>query len=353
LARKQETNLIVPFALIVRITPLAIVSSLAVVAGIYFFSRGLSLLARKRQLSATVSTIGSALPGLVQVNGIATGPKTISAPITGQPCYLYRTTVWQQRNGAAGEWRKAAEETLHVPFFLNDSTGQLLIEARGAELDLQNEFHKEYDSLLPTAHELPRSVSFFLARHEVSTARRIRIEECCIRPESVVFVAGAVTENPGVEIYPTSRRTEDTARRRADTPEVIRLSVGTEPLPVDAMTQQSKIAAALVKAGMQPPNAWDAGGAPSPATGDNETQDLGELAPNGKREGQRSEAVSARSTPALVLMRGSADTPFVISWRGRRELSRTYIWQSMVMFCGGAVLTLAGLYVLLLRMHLP
>jgi E3 ubiquitin ligase len=347
--------LVAVFAFIVPIKHLTVVSWLAVAAGIYFFFRGMRLLARKRRQNVPASKIASALPGLVEVNGIATGPNTISAPITGQPCYLYRTAVWQQRKAASQEWEKLADETLHVPFFLDDATGQLLIEPIGAELDLQSEFHKEYDSSLFLGQKkVPQSVSLFLARHRLAPVRRIRIEECCIRPETIVFVAGTVTENPGIEVRPVSHRTEGTPQsRRTEAPEVIRLSVSTEPLTADAMTQQSKIAAALVKAGIQSPNAWDAAGVPCPETslrGDTGAHEPSEHLANVKREIQRSEPQSEpHLTPALVLMKGSEDAPFLISWRSRRELGRAYVWQSVVMLCGGTVLTFAGLYVLLLK----
>jgi hypothetical protein len=228
----------------------------------------------------------------------------------------------------------------------------------GAELDLQSEFHKEYDSsLFLEQKKVPQSVSLFLARHGVAPARRTRIEECCIRPEAIVFIAGTVIENPGIEVHPVSHRTEGTPQpRRTDAPEVIRLSVSTEPRTADAMTQQSKIAAALVKAGIQNPNAWDAAGALRPETslpGDTEACEPSGPLVNGKREIQPPEPQSEpRLTPALVLMKGSEDAPFLISWRSRRELGRAYAWQSAVMLCGGTVLTLAGLYVFLLKMHL-
>jgi E3 ubiquitin ligase len=346
--------LIVPLALIVPIKPLTVVFVLAVVAGIYFFFCGLSLLSRKRRQSAPACKIASAVPGLVEVNGVATGPNTISAPITGQSCYLYRTTIWQQRRAASPEWEKVADETLHVPFLLDDATGQLLIEPLGAELDLQSEFHKEYDSaLFLERKKMPESVRLFLARHEVTAARRIRIEECCIRPETIVFVAGTVAENPGIELRPVSRRTDGAQQlRRADAPEVIRLSVTAEPVPADAMTQQSKIAAALVKAGIQKPNAWDAAGVPCPEASlgvHTEAREFREVLANGKREPQGTEPQSATPrTPALVLMKGAEDALFQISWRSRREIGRAYVWQSAVMLCGGTVLMLAGLYALLL-----
>lgn len=350
--------MIASLAFIVSLEHQTVASSLAVAAGICFFVRGLSLLARKRRQNALACKIACVLPGLVEVNGVATGPNTISAPITSQPCYLHRTVAWQQRQAPSQEWEKLADETLHVPFFLDDATGQLLIEPLGAELDLQSEFHKEYDSpLFLEQKKVPQSVSLFLARHRVAPVRRIRIEEYCVRPETIVFVAGTVTENPGIEVRPVSHRTEGTPQPRAtNAPEVIRLSVSTEPLTADAMTQQSKIAAALVKAGIPSPSAWDAAGVPGPEVslrGGTEAREPRELLPNGKRKIQPPEPQSnPHLTPALIVMKGSEDAPFLISWRSRRERGRAYVWQSAVMLCGGTVLTLAGFYVLLVKMHL-
>jgi hypothetical protein len=356
--------LTVPFALIVPIEHPTAVSAIAVAAGIYFLYRGLSLQARKQRQNAPPSKIAEALAGLVEVNGVATGPNTISAPITGNPCYLYRTTIWQQRKTGGPEWGKIADETLHVPFFLEDATGQLLIEPLGADLDLQCEFHKEYDlSLLLEQQNLPAPINLFLGRYGSTPARRIRVEERCIRPESIVFVAGTVTENPGVEVRPVPQRTKDGRRPawredtpqsdRADAPEVIRLSVSTEPATADAMTQQAKIAAALVKAGIRNPDAWAAAGVPYPEasrTGDGDSREQREPLAGGRPEMQP--ASETRITPARVLMKGPADAPFLISWRSQRELGGAYLCQSAVMLFSGTVLTLAGLYVLMVKMHL-
>ena len=362
-----KRNLFVPFAFIVPIKQLAVVSSLAVAAGFYFLFRGWKGLVRMHRQNAPASRIANALSGLVEVSGAATGPNTISAPITGKPCYLYRTTVWQQRKAAGHEWETIVDETLHLPFFLEDSTGQLLIEPLGADLDLQNEFCKEYDpSLCWGEDKIPPPISLFLGRHGVSPIRRIRVEERCIRPESAVFIAGTVTENPGVEVRPVSHRTEDTRRParpedtpqidQTDAPEVIRLSVSTEPRTAEAMTQQAKIAAALVKAGIRNPNAWAAAGVLYPKAsreGDTEACEPSEPLESGQREIQPREPRSeTRLTPALILMKGPKDAPFLISWRSQRELSGAHRWQSAVMLGGGALLTLAGLYVLLVKMHL-
>jgi hypothetical protein len=339
--------LIVPFALVFPIQHLTVACWLAIVAGLYFFFRGLSLLAHKGSQNAPVSKIATAPPGLVEVSGVATGSNTICTPIAGKPCYLYRTAVWQQRKTAGHQWEKIVDETLHVPFFLDDSTGQLLIEPQGADLDLQSEFHKEYDpGLFLEKNKVPPSVGHFLGRHGVTPVRRIKVEEYCIRPESMVFSVGTMTENPRGEVRQAHHGTDGACGpaepstpqfRRTDAPEVIRLSVSKEALTAGAMTQQAKISAALIKAG----HAWPADilyPKPDPEHAS---------AANGKHEVQQPAPQSARVLPpARVLMKGSKNAPFLISWRSQRELSRAHIWRSAVMLSGGTALTLAGLYAL-------
>lgn len=356
-----------PFASIIA-TPRLIASlSLMVVAGTYLLFRGLNLLARMLRHNAPARNISAALPGRAEVSGVATGPNTVSAPITGKACYLYRTTAWQQRKAASHEWEKIADEALHVPFFLDDSTGQLLVEPMGADLDLQSEFHKEYDpSLFLEQNKVPPAVSLFLANHGVVPARRIRIEECCIGPESVVFVAGTVTQNPGLDVRPVSptAKSEGGSARFADNshprdthaPELVRLSASAGSLTKEAMTQQSRVSAALIKAGIRNPDAWAAAGVPYPQTG-SECDTKG-------REASRPRLSERRETPppeneserglrtALVIMKGAADASFLISWRSYREQGRAGVWRSALMLCGGTTLTLAGLFALLLKMRL-
>lgn len=122
------------------------------------------------------------------------------------------------------------------------------------------------------------------------------------------------------------------------------------------MTQQSKIAAALVKAGIRKPDAWAAAGVLSPETSpedDTENRKSTGLLTNGNQETNSPEFEAEPAfTPALVLMKGPEDAPFLIFWRSQRELGRPYIWQSALILGGGTVLTLSGLYVLLQKMHL-
>src|SRR5580765_3193621 len=251
-----------------------LLSTVAILGGLYLFFRGFPLLARKRLLLNTpTSKIRSASLGLVEISGVATGPYTLPAPISGVPCFLYCTTAWiQSDDSKSHEWKKVAEETLHVPFFVNDGTGQLLIDPRGAELDLHRDLHQTYSDTIFSPHAPPQ-VSSFLARHGATDSSKIRIEERCIKPKDTLFVVGTMAENPGIDVrpFPVAIERNDLVLTNVvpqarlpitPPPEVIRLSEpGNSSAPVD-MTQQSKIAAALTKAGITNAAAWTAAGVP-------------------------------------------------------------------------------------------
>ncbi|MGB9204624.1 MAG: hypothetical protein WCB94_11735 [Terriglobales bacterium] len=353
-------------SLFIPINQLTVLSCVAIAGGLYFFFTGFRLLARKRLLLSTpASKIRSAALGLVEVNGVVTGPNTIPAPITGQPCFLYHTTVWQQRRDKKGDWEKVADETLHLPFFIDDSTGQLLIEPLGADLDLHRDFREEFgSSFFFSQDEVPPCVSVFLSRHGIVPARRLRIEERTIKPEDSLFVAGTLTENPGVQVGPFSplgdSRREPALKAPAEplpVPQIIKLSVGAAPSSTREMSQQAKIAAALTRAGITKPEAWSAAGVPYQAVAVEEDAPApvsahAEAGPNGARQnGARQDEDQAKPsnfnlTPSVVLMKGANNPTFVISFRSQKEFVSTLAWKSVAMIWGGAAIALLGLYTL-------
>jgi hypothetical protein len=171
-------------------------------AGIYLFFRGFYLLKRRRLILDTpFSKIRSAAMGMVEVSGLAAGPYTMVAPVTGRACYYYRTVAWEwKRQGKNNQWVKVAGECMHLPFFLDDNTGRVLVDPRGAELDLHRDFQEEFNTSFFSRNETPTSVDSFLARHGVATCNRIKIEECCIKPKNALFILGTLGDNPGLEV---------------------------------------------------------------------------------------------------------------------------------------------------------
>ena len=327
-------------------------------AGVYFFYRGFQLLQRKRLIMNTPSSkIRSAAMGLVETSGLATGPYTLTAPITGVPCYYYRTMVWQwKQRGKNSSWVKEADESLHVPFYLDDGPARLLVNPQGAEMDIHRDFHEEFShSLFSSSLEIPGNVTGFLTAHGVDTSAKVKIEEYCIKPKNAIFVLGTLASNPGVEVSAVPVRTTPALEQAFSLGSVLSFSETTTltgfqgnsapPLAMQGShavvldpTQQAKIADALTKAGITSPAAWAAAGI-------NQTH-----AATVTSAGSAAAAVLAPEQfdlhPPTVLMKGARSPAFYISWRSQRDVVRSLGWKSALMIWGGPALTLLCVYIL-------
>ncbi len=361
---------------------LTLLACFAAVAGVCLFVVGLRRFARKLSGGdVATSTVIAASPGLRAVSGKATGPYTIAAPISGELCLLDSTTVWQQvKSGRTTEWKKVAEETRHLPFFVEDSTGQLLVDPSNAGFDLRPHLCQEYGALMTWADldKIPPRVSVFLARHRIELNRLTRIEECIIKPGATVFASGTVAKNPGIRVRPFSsdeefEQPEDAAwQTREDTvpaasePEVIRLSSGSPPASTVHMSQQGKIAAALSRAGMTNGESWGVVRV-RPQDGPSNGVAIEQTALGATAKEQKALSVGPKATPGdpaeagnesgfnltppLVLMKGSDETLFVISSE-RQRTANPVGWESVAMTMAGTVLMLVGFCVLLAERQL-
>lgn len=333
--------------------------------GVYWFYKGFLLLQRKRLvLNTPASRIRSASMGLVEVSGLAVGPYVISSPLKQTDCYYYRSIAWElKQRGKNSEWVKVAEESLHVPFYVDDNTDKVLVDPRGAELDLHCDLQEQYNrSFVFGNSETPGNVSEFLLRHGASPDKHIKIEEYCIKPKNFLFVLGTLSQNPGLDasvmpawaIRPGLKspsaelEADQDISQDPDSPKVIRLSQVHSDVPVAQMTQQQKIAAALMKAGVHNPAAWDSAGVavklavlppapkPQPVVPEKKQQDVADAA-----EG------AFDLHPPVVLMKGTHEPAFFISWRSQRDLVKSLGWKSSLMIWGGPALTLICIYFLL------
>jgi hypothetical protein len=371
---------------------------IGICAGIFLFIQGFRLLQRRHLiLNTPFSKIRSASIGMVELSGLAAGPYTMVAPVTVRPCYYYRTVVWEwKQSGKNKQWVKAASECMHVPFFLDDNTGKVMVDPRGADLDLHCDFKEEFcDSFFTTKEEVPGNVRSFLSRHGVSTSNKIKVEEFCIKPKNSLFLLGTLDENPGLEVSaqpiqdaepltagPTgsfsfslsgaamsmaaagnSFASEFLSGRSAESDafgegnvgtatttvprQVIHLSPAPAPATAAEMTQQQKVAAALLKAGIASPAAWAAAGVRPFQTGVRmESND----SPQGSvtsGNGAGAELDGFDPHPPVVMMKGKNNPTFLISWRSQRDVARSLAWKCTLMIWGGPALALLSLYVLL------
>jgi hypothetical protein len=359
-------DLLLATAVYTRVSTYATIGALA---GVYLFFRGFSMLSRKRLIENTPSSkIRSAAMGLVEVSGLASGPYTITAPITGLPCYLHRSLAWEMRQqGKNSQWVKVADETLHVPFFLDDNTGRVLIDPQGAEMDIHRDFCEEFNHSFFSTAETPANVAGFLLRYGVNSGHRIKVEEYCIKPKNALFVLGTLAENHSTTASGTPLRTvlsdaQGFNLRLSALPSGVAPAVGfssgvkaeitsgvaAKPAPILDPAQRQKVAAAMTKAGVTNPAAWAAAG----VTGDGfsslssfSSLPSGSLSSGG---GAAAAAPAAEKTPEaqfdlhppVVLMRGVHNPAFFISWQSQREVVRSLGWKSAAMIWGGPALTL-------------
>ncbi len=302
--------------------------------------------------------------GMVEVSGLAVGPYAMVAPITARSCYYYRTLVWEwKQQGKNKNWVKVAGECMHVPFFVDDNTGRVLVDPRGADLDLHRDFEQEFcDSFFTAKDPAPENVRSFLARHGIATNNKIKVQEFCVKPKNSLFILGTLSENPGLDVGPQPMQDEEpigsffsrsVVSRSVLLP--IHLSPAESvPLRTSEMTQQQKVAAALLKAGISSPAAWAAAGAPA-ATVSKDVQVLSdsdpaiEASPNNSSNGD-SIAPAGHAFdlhPPVVLMKGTNNKTLLISWRSQQDVARSLGWQCALMIWGGAALALLSLYLIL------
>jgi hypothetical protein len=334
--------------------------------GVYLFYRGFRLLQRRQLiLNTPISKIRGASVGMVELSGLAVGPYTMPAPVTGKTCYYYQTLVWEwKHSGKNKQWVKVAGECMHLPFFLDDNTGKVMVDPRGAELDLHCDFQQEFcDSFFTTKEEVPAQVRVFLSRHGVSTTNKIKVEEFCIKPKNALFILGTLDENPEMEVTAEPIQDEETAstsvaktlanslevairsrahvgtaasvvqpsaaRRPAASAQTIHLSVAGGPIKTADMSQQ-QISAALMRSGIASPAAWAAARVTNSVNGANASPD----AP----------LADFDSHPAVVMKKGKNNPTFLISWHSQRELAASLGWKCALMIFGGPALTLVSLY---------
>jgi hypothetical protein len=258
-------------------------------AGIYLFFRGFALLRRKRFLgNIPQTTIRGASLGLVEVSGKVEGPYTIIAPFSASDCFYYRAIA---RTSSEQSGQQTAEEKISAPFFLNDGTGNLLIDARGAQTELPSTFSEEYSGAIPDFAQR------FLVRHGISPLSGARLEEYAVRAGDTLFAMGTLREN---------------------TP--------------------------------HNPVAWDTGGFLSPEAAEFQREEAmgGATLPGSPRPKIVAEQASSEfELHPPVLLAGESNRPLFLSARSQREIVEALALKSTAYIWGGPILTLVCFWYLL------
>jgi len=130
------------------------------------------------------------------------------------------------------------------------------------------------------------------------------------------------------------------------------------PTKAADMTQQKKIAAALLQAGIVNPAAWAAARLDNPtaqASGSSQAVESPSVPDatdgNGANPG-KANLSGFDPHPPVVLMKGTNSRTFLISWRSQQDVARSLGWKCTLMIWGGPTLALISLYLLINIEHL-
>ncbi len=267
--------------------------------GIFLFFRGFPFLKRKRLIQNTpTSTIRGAALGAVEVSGTVVGPYTLISPLSESDCFYYHAVA----RSTGEEEKKVAEEVLYAPFFLDDGTGRLMVDPRGAEMELRPSVDEEYSPATGDAF-----TRHFLVRRGLSSSLPATLQEYCIRPGDQLFVLATLRENPGLES-------------------------AADCLAGDAAQGQQGFLSAAA-ADLQRRAAIESMLPPGSA-----------VPPLAKAPPVETEAFDLN--PPVVLMRGQSGEPFFISWRSQRDVVQELAVRSVLYIWGGPILALAGVWLL-------
>ena len=107
--------------------------------GTYTFLKGFRVFRKYRLVADTPAIRIRSMPmGLAQIRGEARGEETVLSPVTRTPCYIFKVEVeeWHSDSDGGGEWKHVATDIRSVKFDLQDASGNVLVDATDAELDL-------------------------------------------------------------------------------------------------------------------------------------------------------------------------------------------------------------------------
>lgn len=190
--------------------------SLALLLSIFLFAGGLLLIHSgiKRHLfvqklkNTPTSKVASAALGIIELSGRARAG--LSSPIAKARCAFWRIKAEYYRHGKGAGWRTIYSADSAGQFYLEDDTGKVFVEPRGADLDIPCD--KVYEghmygktilgaprpSLAPEALEYINSLdtagqaAFMDRKYE-----NIRISEYYISEDDFIYVIGSAEPRPG------------------------------------------------------------------------------------------------------------------------------------------------------------
>lgn len=162
--------------------------------GLYFYNKSQIMELTPR------SKIRSLAMGLVEVNGfVLPGKMIIKTPMTHSNCVYFKYVIEEYINldltGELGVWKPVKEGEFSTPFYLNDDTGKILINPKGAEVTTTSTITQLKDYNITEVVESFFSKINYNYKNVFGKIKKARIREVILEPDSRIYVLGTAVYN--------------------------------------------------------------------------------------------------------------------------------------------------------------
>lgn len=175
------------------------VGVMLIILGLIMFYNSLKNLKIKRLIeNVPTSKARSVAMGLAELKGkIESGNKTLTDPFDGRDCVYWHIHIQQYvKRGKRRTWVTRHKAKKHVPFYLTDQTGSVLVNMQGANLK-NVERDNEYESAMFFSDDIPPKVEDYCNKENVKLRgwlggkKRMRFRVTYLEPNDDIYIIGS------------------------------------------------------------------------------------------------------------------------------------------------------------------
>lgn len=165
----------------------------------------------QRVKNTPTSKVSSTAIGFVELAGHAERREPVLSPISQVPCIYWRLAAEYCENDMSGNWRTILKTESRDMFYLDDSTGRMLVDPQSADIDISPDatfegYLKEHGFLDSERGSMDYRVIRYIRDLDTSTrslfeshgSERIRLTEFFIREGDPLYILGTAEPREGV-----------------------------------------------------------------------------------------------------------------------------------------------------------
>jgi len=224
--------------------------------GVVLFFTGFRTMKKKKLMeSLPTSKIRSLAIGIAEIYGKVVPDKGImKSPFSNRDCVGVKIIIEEERRGGGGGrgWAAVKKLVRGIDFFLQDDTGKVLVDLRGAELDIPVSYEYEsgsragpppiYGTLseddINKLEDDINKLGGFLRRNKT-----LRYSESIIVPGDELYILGRADDNPNFREGDAEHGVQDLMMQQSHNPNIYFISTRSEKQILEKM--KYKVIAAM------------------------------------------------------------------------------------------------------------